>query len=118
MCKASASVLVVAILLALLCTTVMHMCQITLLLLQLPILNARLFTAATLKTVICFVLCAVCVGDSPSSRCMGMLHFLYLIVIHRYKSGGPSMDIPTDRNSEIIFQLFGIDNIVCLVFLK
>lgn len=62
-------------LLALLCTTVMYMCQMTLLPLRLPILNARTshstFTAATLK-MLCYV-------------CMGMLHFLYLIVIHKYK---------------------------------
>lgn len=89
MCKASASVLVVVVpLLALLCTTVMGMCQMTLLLLRLS--NARgsdtqTFTAATLKTVICFVLCAACVGDSPSPRCMGIQPFLYLIVIHRNK---------------------------------
>lgn len=54
---------VVVPLLALLCTTVMYLCQMTWLLLRLPILNARTSptqTAATLKTVTCFVLYAVC----------------------------------------------------------
>lgn len=30
---------------------------------------------------------AACVSRSPPTRCMGMLHCLYLIVIHKYKKG-------------------------------
>lgn len=63
MCKASASVLVVVVpLLALLCTTVMHMCQMTLLLLRLPILNARTSHTQTFYssyTENCHLLCFV-----------------------------------------------------------